>query len=66
MHITPNIGQNILLRHDLWQPPEMLVGQKTSLTYHFYRYRKFENVIGFEILSGKLLFQMTYSLSKKC
>ena len=57
------LGRNMLVGHDLWQPPEMLVGQKKSLRDNFLRYIKFENVIGLEILSGKLSFHMTYSLT---
>ena len=78
-HMTPNFGHNILgywiffwdcqlgrsmlVGHDLWQPPEMLVGQKKSLRDHFLRYIKFENVIGLEISSGILSLHMTYSLT---
>ena len=38
----------------------MLVGQTKRLTAYFSMYIKFENVIGLEILSGKLLLHMTY------
>ena len=57
------LGKNIQVGHDLWQPTEMLVGQKKSLTDYFSRFTKFENVIGLEILSEILLLQMTYSLT---
>ena len=78
-HITPNIVQNIQVTgsfvwdchlgiymsvcRDLWQPPEMSVGHTQRLTNQFSIYIKFENVIGLEILSGKLLLHMTYSLT---
>ena len=38
----------------------MLVGQTKRLTAYFSMYIKFENVIGLEILSGKLLLHMKY------
>ena len=48
---------------DLWQPPEMLVGHTKRLTDQFSMYIEFENVIRVEVLSGKLLLQMTFSLT---
>ena len=78
-HITPNIGQNILVTiffvldcqlgrymsvcRDLWQPPEISVWHTKRLTGQFSMYIKFENVIGLEILGSKLLLHMTYSLT---
>ena len=47
----------------LWQPSEMSVGHTQRLTGQFSMYIKFENVIGLEILSRKLLLPMTYSLT---
>ena len=43
--------------------PKCWYDKKTSLTDHFSRYIKFENVIRLEILSGTLLLHMTYSLT---
>ena len=79
LHITPNIGQNILVTEIvvwdcqlgrymsvcrvLWQPPEMSVRHTKRLTNQFSMYIKFEYVIGLEILSGKLVLHMTYSLT---
>ena len=51
------LGGNIQVGHDLWQPPKMLVGQKTSLTDHFLMYRKFENAIRFHHISNKEVVQ---------
>ena len=48
----------------LWQPPEMSVGHTQRLTDQFSMYIKFENVIGVEILSRKLLLHMTYRLTR--
>ena len=57
------LGRNMGVGRDLWQPYEMLVGQTTRLTAHSSTYIKFENVIGLEMSRKKFLLQMTYNLT---